>query len=483
MGKIDKNGVQDWLPLGGKSMKYRTFLTTFLLFLFFFNLGILIITYVMFKDTLRQAEERSLAEHYMITSAIVKDFYAIESRGSDIEESVDSLFQPYRYFSSNTESSLVLYKEEQQVYSTSKETLLSKSLKPPKDGNRLVSFQETDNRTYVIVSGKLPSPYDFYTLVYLFDTTDTITSWAKMKNTLFLVGLTLVTLLAFGLLLLLNRIFKPLSQITQTSREIAAGAYETRLSVSGNDELAKMSQSFNYMAEEIHRQMKELITAAEKKQQFIDNFAHELHTPLTAIYGYAEYLQKAALTDDDRLSAISYIMSESKRVQTLSNQLLDLANLKNDQIVWEEQNVNELFQSVKQTLHSKIRKKKIKTDFYSEIDGIKGDASLLKSLFVNLMDNAIKACEMDGHVMIRAVLEDGKKIVCIQDNGKGMSPEITEYITEPFYRVEKSRSRKDGGTGLGLSICKQIVLRHNADLEFISHPGKGMIAKVIFTTS
>ncbi len=462
-------------------MKYRTFLTTLLLFLFTFNLGILLLSFIMFKDTVKHAEERSLAEHYIITSSIVKDFQAIESRGTQIEEAVDFLLQPYSYFSGDKEVGLALYKGDKLVYSNRQEIGWKNNfLKPPKDGSRRISFEKSDDHTYVIVSGKLPAPYDSYSMVYLYDTTDAIAAWGKMKNMLFLVGLILSILLALGLLLLLNRIFKPLSQISQTSRDIAAGAYETRLLVSGNDELSEMAQSFNYMAEENQRQMTELVMAAEKKQQFIDNFAHELHTPLTAIYGYAEYLQKAVLTEDDRISAINYIMSESRRMQVLANQLLNLASLRNDQIDWEAQNVTELFHSVKQTLHNKIVEKEIRIEFHSEMDVIWGDADLLKSLFVNLMDNAIKACATGGHIVVHAVMEAGKQTVCIQDNGKGMPPEVIQHITEPFYRVEKSRNRKDGGTGLGLSICKQIVMHHNAELEFISHAGEGTTAKIIF---
>ena len=80
-------------------------------------------------------------------------------------------------------------------------------------------------------------------------------------------------------------------------------------------------------------------------------------------------------------------MSESRRMQALANQLLDLANLRNDQIAWEAQNITDLFQSVKQTLHRKMMEKEIQIEFYSEIDVIWGDGYLLKSLFVNLMDN------------------------------------------------------------------------------------------------
>ncbi|MGF9710934.1 ATP-binding protein [Paenibacillus naphthalenovorans] len=465
-------------------MKHRTFLTTLVLFLLSFNLGIFIICVTTFKDTVHRAEERSLREHYFITSALTKDFHAVESRGIDIRSSLDSLLQPYRYLSGDKKVYLALYKGHQLVYSNRQEIVLqSRFMEPPEDGNRLASIQKSDDSTYVIVSGKLPAPYEVYTMVYLYDASDAITAWEQMKNMLFFAGLILSGLHASGLLFILNRIFKPLLQISQTSRKIAAGAYETRLPVSGHDELSEMAQSFNHMAEEIQRQMTELITAAEKKQQFIDNFAHELRTPLTAIYGYAEYMQKAALTEDDRLSAISYIMSESRRLQIMANQLLELANLKNDQIAWEAQNVSALFQSVKQTLHNKLTEKEIQMEFLCEMDVLWGDACLLESLFINLIDNAIKACGTGGHIIVRAVVEAGKKTVYIQDNGKGMTSEVLRHITEPFYRAENSRNRRDGGTGLGLAICKQIVLRHGAELEFTSQPGEGTTAKIIFTTS
>ena len=211
-------------------------------------------------------QRRSLADHYIITSSVVKDFNAVESRGIHIEGAIDSLLQQYNNFSGDQKIELALYKNDQFVYSNRQENVWkSNLLKPLDDGNRIVSFQQSDHRTYVNVSGKLPAPFDSYTMVYQYDTTDAITAWGKMKNMLFLVGLILSILLALGLILLLNRIFKPLAQISQTSHNIAAGAYETRLPVSGNDELSEMAQSFNYMAEEIQHQMAELTTAAEKK--------------------------------------------------------------------------------------------------------------------------------------------------------------------------------------------------------------------------
>lgn len=464
-------------------MKQRTFLTTLALFLIFFNLGIFIVSIAMFRDTLNSAEERSLSQHYFIVSALIKDFNAVESRGTDIGGSLSSLLQPYSYLAGDSKAGLAFFKNEQLVYaSTDFAAQQVDPSKSPENGNRLATIRKTDGKTYVIVSGKLPSPYNSYTLVYLYDITESISSWSRLKDLLFLAGFTLSVLLAIGLILVLNRIFRPLRQISRTSRDIAEGAYETRLPVSGHDELTEMVRSFNHMADEVQRQITELKDAADKKQQFVDNFAHELRTPLTAVYGYAEYLQKAALSEDERLSALQYIMSESRRLQIIASQLLALANLQNNPITLEDLKVSDLFASVRQALYGRLAGKETKVDFQSTIETLSGDAPLLESLLINLIDNAIKACGKSGHIVVRAIEEDGWKIISVQDNGKGMTPEVLSQITEPFYRAEKSRNRSDGGAGLGLAICKQIAMSHNAELSFSSSPGVGTTAKVIFTT-
>jgi len=464
-------------------MKQRTFLTTLALFLFFFNLGIFIVSVAMFRDTVNSATERSLGEHYFIVSALVKDFSAVESRGANLDSSLSSILQPYSFLSGERKTGLALYKSDQLVYSNQNASVLKdNSLKPPENGNRLTMFRKADDKTYVIVLGKLPVPYNSYTLVYLYDTTEAIKSWSQLKNILFLAGFVLSVLLAFGLLLVLNRIFRPLKQISRTSKDIADGAYETRLPVSGHDELAEMARSFNHMADEIQRQMTELKDAADKKQQFVDNFAHELRTPLTAIYGYAEYMQKAVLSEEDRLLVLNYIMSESRRLQTVASQLLELANLQNNPITCEELKVSSLFETVRQTLYGKIEEKDVQIEFSSEIETICGDSYLMESMLINLIGNAIKACGKGGHIIVSAAKEAGRKTISVRDNGKGMTPEVLSQITEPFYRGEKSRNRNDGGAGLGLALCKQIASSHDAELSFSSRPGEGTTAKITFTT-
>lgn len=464
-------------------MKQRTFLMTLVLFLMVFNLGIALVSVVTYKDTINRAKESSLNGHYFIVLALFKDFQALENRNTAVDSSLDQLLQPYDYLFRDESARLALYKGGQLLYaSLQAPDLLANASESVNEGTRRVMMQQVDDRSYVMVSGSLPAPYEEYTLSYVHDITEALASWRSTKNTLFAAGFVLSGALALGLLLLLQRIFKPLSLIASTSRQIASGSYDTRLPVNGKDELSEMARSFNNMAGEIQRQMTELTEAAEQKQQFIDNFAHEVRTPLTAIYGYAEYLQKAAVSEEDKLAATGYIMSESRRLQTMAYQLLELANLRNDELVWEELNLAELIHSVKQTLAGKLSEKNIHLELRCELQSIHGDACLLTSLFLNLLDNAIKACSMGGTIQIHAYAENARQVVAIRDNGKGMAAAWLEHITEPFFRVEKSRNRKDGGAGLGLAISRQIADRHGAKLRFKSEPGKGTTAEIIFTS-
>ncbi|ATF11469.1 HAMP domain-containing histidine kinase [Brevibacillus sp. HB1.2] len=462
-------------------MKYRTFLTTLALFLFTFNLGIVIISITTFKDTIHRAQERSLDEHYFITSALLQDFYAVGGRGTDIDNSIPSLLQPYSYLAGDQNVTLVLFKDKELVYSNSSVLSVPNGFPElPGDGSRLVSVQESDGNTSVLVSGKLPAPYDVYTMVYLYDITDEIAAWRQMKNMLFFAGLMVSALFAFGLHILLSKLFRPLSQISQTSRQIAAGAYDTRLPVSGQDELTEMAQSFNHMAKEIQSQIQQLATAAQQKQQFIDNFAHELRTPLTTIYGYAEYIQKVARTEDDKLFATTYIMSESRRLQQIAYRLLELATLRENKIEPTTVQIKQLFLGVEQALSLMAADQSVRITSECHFDSLECDPDFMHILLVNFVDNALKACGTGGQIKMAAFLDHGQKGIMVEDNGKGMSAEHLLHITEAFYRVDPSRTRNGGGAGLGLTLCKQIADCHGAELSFSSEPGKGTIAKLIF---
>ncbi len=465
-------------------MKLKTYFMTLLLFLLFFNGSILLISFVNLNNNLESIRERCLGEHYFIANAYAKDLTAVEARGTTAVNAMKPLFQSYVSYYGDKNVFLELSKDDKTLYSnvplekdsyTKVENLTA--------GNRIMYTIKLKEKEYVSVSGSLPAPYNTYMLTYMYDLSDSITSWNRVTGFLYTVGIIISFLLAVCLILLLNHIFKPLIQISLASQNIAKGEYENRLPVTGKDELSEMAQSFNYMADEIQNQMVRLTKSAQQKQCFVDNFAHELRTPLTTIYGYAEYIQKAAITDEEKLSATSYIMSESKRLQNMAYRLLDLAMLRNDEIIFSDVSVKELFQSTLDELNQKAVQKYVKLEYACKFDSLLGDFELLKCMLINLVDNSIKACNSNGSVKLDAYYEDGKKVVTVLDNGRGMSEEDMSHITEAFYRVDKSRSRAEGGVGLGLSLCEQIAIKHSAVISFSSQPNHGTKVKITFTTS
>lgn len=465
-------------------MKSRTFLLTLLLFLLFFYSGILLASVVTLKSNLNSSKDRSLREHYFIASSYAKDLNALEKRGADVENGIGSLYRSYFDFYSKQNVILTVSKDGRQLYTD----LLGGAASFPQTpsisnkSERLVSMEKIEGKTYIRVAGALPAPYDTYTLAYYADASDIISSWNKMTIMLFLFGIVFCGLLAVCLLLVLNRVFKPLRQISAASHSIAQGHYENRIEMKGHDELAEMAKSFNHMAEEIQRQIQQLAAAAEQKQQFIDNLAHELRTPLTAIYGYAEYIQKVVRTEEDKLFATEYIMSESRRLQNIAYRLLDMATLRGHHIEQRDVRMGELVRGVEQALSMKAAERSIRITYTYRFDSLLCDADLMHIMLVNLIDNAMQACGPDGVIKLVADLENERKVISIHDNGKGITEEHLDRITEAFYRVDASRSRSGGGAGLGLTLCKQIAVNHKAELSFSSEPGKGTTAKLTFTS-
>ena len=287
--------------------------------------------------------------------------------------------------------------------------------------------------------------------------------------------------MAFFLFQFLNIIFRPLRQISSASTKIAKGNYEIRLLVQGKDEIASVAHNFNLMARQVETQIQHLQEIAEQKQQFIDNFSHELRIPLTAIYGYAEYIQKAPISEEERYECTQFIMSECTRLQKMAYQLLDIALLREDELEKGDCMVAELFEQSEKVMHVKAAEKKINLSYNkSQNLLIRGDKEQLLIVLNNLIDNAIKASWPEGEICVSAYLEEAGVVVEVEDHGIGMEPDQISHIKEAFYRVDKARSRAAGGAGLGLSICEKIMQLHHGKLTFNSEHGKGTKVRMHF---
>ena len=266
--------------------------------------------------------------------------------------------------------------------------------------------------------------------------------------------------------------------LRKTTEKIETGDFSARVEERGNDEFTLVAKSFNLMLDTINEQMETLEQEADRKQMLVDNMAHELRTPLTSIHGYAEYLEKANTTEERRLIAAKYIMSESERLQKISEILLDDAFIRENEIEMSDIDLGAVLTDAAKKLQMRAENAGVEITCDTAPVTVKGNETLLSMLFYNLTENAIKACSAGGKVKISC----SECQAVIEDNGKGMTEEQLLHITEPFYRTDKSRSRAEGGAGLGLALCKQIVLTHKAEMNFESKIGQGTKIIVTFTS-
>lgn len=463
-------------------MKKRTFYATFLLFLSAIYVCMLSLSAITLRGAMQQARRQCLNEHYLIAAALYRDMAALDARGVSFRSEMNSLMQSYLYLVENRSSALAVYEDDELLHFSGNLSQMDTAPERSQGEVRTVITDFREKKYLCRVWGALPEPYEQYQILYQMDITESLKDWMHRNNTMLLVGVVVSFIMAVSLLILLDRIFLPLIQITGLSQRIAKGDYRERLPVYGTDEIGQMASSFNHMAEEIENKVTELAAAAENRQRFVDNFAHELRTPLTAIYGYAQYMQSAALNQKDAQFALDTILAESRRMQQMANQLMELSGLRNGEIRMEPQKLSEILDFAARTVSHKLTENHIELRITSGVDTVVGDLVLLQSLLVNLIDNAAKASSAGDIVTVKSFYEEGKAVITVSDQGKGMEPEELKRITEPYYRVDKARNRKEGGAGLGLAICNQIVKCHGALLTFQSEPGHGTTAMVIFTT-
>ena len=213
------------------------------------------------------------------------------------------------------------------------------------------------------------------------------------------------------------------------------------------------------------------------RRDFVDNASHELKTPLTAIYGYAEtLLEGAAEVRQPRMKFIRKIREQAERLEFLIADLLKLSELEREQpLELGSTNLYPILQEIVDEFKEKSLKKKTKISLKSsENIKVKLDAERIRTVFNNLIDNAIKYTPKDGTITIKVnETENNQLKIEVIDTGIGIHPKYHERIFQRFYRVDKARSRSLGGSGLGLAIVKHIIERHGSKIFVESEVGKG----------
>lgn len=214
------------------------------------------------------------------------------------------------------------------------------------------------------------------------------------------------------------------------------------------------------------------------RQDFVANVSHEFKTPLTAIQGFAETLLAGAIDDPaNNRRFLEIIRDHATRLARLTDDLLKLARIEAGKLEYQFSPVSllELIEGCAETALLKATRKQIalETDVPPDFPPVRGDATLLREVLQNLLDNAIQYTPEGGRIRVAVSARPREAIVCVTDTGIGIPLADQERIFERFYRVDAARSREAGGTGLGLSIAKHIVEVHGGRLRVESEVGAG----------
>ena len=336
--------------------------------------------------------------------------------------------------------------------------------------------------------------YYMFTAVLIDVTTDNIylgtcqeltDIYQNRQNLLYRYRIALACLMLMGgisIYVLSRYITKPIRSLDKLAGKIADGSYELRSHNKSFDEIGALARNFNRMADQLVEQMQKKVLEAKQKEDFTAAFAHELKTPLTSIIGYADMLNSMKLSEAECHDAYFYIYSQGKRLESLSHKLLDLVSMDKNPLVFKPISTTALEENLRITMRPIWKQRGIRGKIDLERATLYGDVELLLSLFYNLLDNAVKAMDKENvcFVLMKGTHVGEKYEFKVVDNGRGIPMEEISRITEAFYMVDKSRSRKEGGAGIGMALCQKIIMLHNGVMKINSRLGEGTVIKVTF---
>ena len=268
---------------------------------------------------------------------------------------------------------------------------------------------------------------------------------------------------------------KPIREFSDKIEEVQAqNLADSGIEASKIKELNQLSVSYNKMLER-------LSDAFEIQRQFTASAAHELRTPLSLMQVQLDLYHSTQHpgSDADTVQMIKMLTEQNDRLGKMVKTLLDMSEL---QTVGRDEKIilNDLVDEVLEDLEPLAQEKNIKLiGKYKNITMIGSDI-LIYRLVYNLVENAIKYNHADGQVTVNAYKKQKHIYLSVEDTGSGIPKELRERVFEPFFRVDKSRSRELGGVGLGLALVHEIVRVHDGSISIKSNPAGGTIFEVIF---
>lgn len=283
-------------------------------------------------------------------------------------------------------------------------------------------------------------------------------------------GIALV-LSGLAALLLSYHFTRPLRQMKKTALRLSDGDYTAKTNVTQKDEIGQLATMIDMLSSHLAQAEEDRKALDQLKENFVENISHELRTPVAVLRGSLEVLQDGTIHEPDEVADYyEQMLSESRHLERLVNDLLDLSRLQDIHfhLDMEEVNLCDIMRDAARTIRRSAHKKQISIQLVcpEEVCMVHGDYGRIRQLLLILLDNAVKFSNMDGTVELD-LTTDNRPVLTVTDHGAGISSEELPYIFERFHKSRSPQNKT--GTGLGLAIAKEIADRHRAEIHVESN--------------
>jgi two-component system sensor histidine kinase VanS len=342
----------------------------------------------------------------------------------------------------------------------------------------------TDNLVLVspvVVDGKIQD------IVFVLSTLQPVGEATSVTRKYYVyVYIAAVVLIAILSLIYSKMISKPLISLNSTASKISELDFSAKCQVTSNDEIGSLGKTLNFLSEKLGITLNELKSANEKlkgdiekekqlekmRKEFIASVSHELKTPISLIEGYAEGLKDGIPKGDDIDYYLDVIIDESKNMNSLVCDMLDLSQLEsgNFKLNMAEFNIFEFINSIYKKHLNSINDKHIKLNMPSTLKNILvyGDPYRIEEVINNLISNALRHTPPNKTISITLKTQEDKILTQIENEGSFIENQDIDRIWDKFYKADKSGNKHLGGTGLGLSIVKNILFLHKSDFGVLN---------------
>ncbi|MBZ5737323.1 MtrAB system histidine kinase MtrB [Nocardioides mangrovi] len=327
----------------------------------------------------------------------------------------------------------------------------------------------------------LPADAQTYTLYYLFPLDEQEETLALVTRALLTAAILLLVLVAGMTWLVTRQVVSPIRLARRTAERLAAGQLQERMKVAGEDDLARLATSFNQMASNLQRQIRQLEELSRVQRRFVSDVSHELRTPLTTVRMAGDMLHDARQDFDPATArAAELLQTELDRFEVLLADLLEISRFDAGAAVLELDDVNlvDVAHRIVDATRPLAQQRQVTVVVRAPGHPCLAEADVrrVERIVRNLVTNAIDHAATDGvdpGIVVQVDGDEHAAAIAVRDYGVGLAPGEASMVFNRFWRADPARARTSGGTGLGLSISLEDTHLHGGWLQAWGRPGEG----------